>query len=63
MGPIQTAFSDFFTEVLEQEREKITQELIKTKETLNEDKKKEKVFLLNNLLAVFALTNLPEAPH
>jgi hypothetical protein len=35
MGPIQTAFSDFFTEVLEQEREKITQELIKTKETLN----------------------------
>ena len=60
MGPIQTAFSDFFTEVLEQEREKIAQELIKTKQTLNEDKKKEKVFLLNNLLA---LTNLPKAPH
>ncbi|CAC5414863.1 Protein kinase C-binding protein 1 [Mytilus coruscus] len=44
MGPIQTAFSDFFTEVLDQEREKIKQELLKTKEKLVEleEKKKEK---------------------
>ncbi|XP_071143744.1 MYND-type zinc finger-containing chromatin reader ZMYND8-like isoform X2 [Mytilus edulis] len=44
MGPIQTAFSDFFTEVLDQEREKIKQELSRTKEKLVEleEKKKEK---------------------
>ena len=54
MGPIQTAFSDFFTEVLDQEREKIKQELSKTKEKLVEleEKKKEKVIHTNSHLLV-----------
>lgn len=54
MGPIQTAFSDFFTEVLDQEREKIKQELSKTKEKLVEleEKKKEKVIHTNTHLLV-----------
>lgn len=44
MGPIQTAFTEFFTQVLEQERETMKKELVKTKEKLvEEEKKKEKV--------------------